>query len=232
MPRGSSASGTWGMKRPISRRRGFDEVFIHGEGGIGQSYPGSCGDAPGNTYFNPAILHNGTFEKTQGFCTDVFFAQATRWIDQQHPGPGPFFAYITPNAPHGPFVCPEKFSKPYLEVGMKPGEAAYYGMITNIDENMGRLMKALDNWKLDNQTLLIFMTDNGHPMRGLYNAGMHGNKGTAYEGGTHVPAFWRWKGVLPAGVDCKANHRAYRSVSDLRRTGRCRDPGRDPARRS
>ncbi len=64
-------------------RRGFDEVFIHGAGGIGQTYPGSCGDAPGNTYFNPAILHNGKFEKTQGFCTDVFFAQAMHWIDQQ-----------------------------------------------------------------------------------------------------------------------------------------------------
>jgi arylsulfatase len=77
-------------------------------------------------------------------------------------------------------------------------------MITNIDENIGRLMASLDGWKLDHQTLLIFMTDNGHPMRNLYNAGMHGNKGTAYEGGTHVPAFWRWTGVLPAGVDCKA----------------------------
>ncbi len=64
-------------------RRGFDEVFIHGCGGIGQSYAGSCGDAPGNTYFDPAILHNGTFEKTQGFCTDVFFTQAARWLDRR-----------------------------------------------------------------------------------------------------------------------------------------------------
>ncbi|HEX8203058.1 MAG TPA: sulfatase-like hydrolase/transferase, partial [Isosphaeraceae bacterium] len=54
-------------------RRGFDEVFIHGGGGIGQTYPGSCGDAPGNTYFNPALWHNGAFEKTQGYCTDLFF---------------------------------------------------------------------------------------------------------------------------------------------------------------
>ena len=62
-------------------KRGFDEMFIHGAGGIGQSYPGSCGDAPGNTYFNPAILHNGKFEKTKGYCTDVFFGQATSWIE-------------------------------------------------------------------------------------------------------------------------------------------------------
>jgi arylsulfatase A-like enzyme len=56
-------------------RRGFDEMFIHGGGGIGQTYPGSCGDAPGNTYFDPVILHNGVFDKTRGFCTDVFFGQ-------------------------------------------------------------------------------------------------------------------------------------------------------------
>ena len=53
-------------------KRGFDEVFIHGGGGIGQHYPGSCGDAPGNTYFSPLIIHNGKFEKTDGYCTDVF----------------------------------------------------------------------------------------------------------------------------------------------------------------
>ena len=69
-------------------QRGFDEVFIHGAGGIGQTYPGSCGDAPGNTYFNPAILHNGKFEKTQGYCTDVFFGQAAemdRGVKGQQP---------------------------------------------------------------------------------------------------------------------------------------------------
>ena len=65
--------------RPSSR--GFDETFIHGGGGIGQSYPGSCGDAPGNEYFDPAILHNNTFVVTQGYCTDVFFNQATTWIE-------------------------------------------------------------------------------------------------------------------------------------------------------
>jgi arylsulfatase len=62
-------------------RRGFDEMFIHGAGGIGQTYAGSCGDAPGNTYSNPAILHNGKFVRTDGYCTDVFFAQTARWIE-------------------------------------------------------------------------------------------------------------------------------------------------------
>src|SRR5688572_24827798 len=76
-------------------QRGFDEVFIHGAGGIGQSYAGSCGDAPGNTYFNPAIRHNGRFVKTKGYCTDVFFAQALNWMEARRRDQ-PFFAYITP----------------------------------------------------------------------------------------------------------------------------------------
>src|SRR5271169_1354576 len=63
-------------------KRGFDEVYIHGGGGIGQTYPGSCGDAPGNTYFDPVILHNGVFEKTHGYCTDIFFGQAMHWMDR------------------------------------------------------------------------------------------------------------------------------------------------------
>ena len=67
-------------------KRGFDEVYIHGAGGIGQSYPGSCGDAPGNMYTNPAPLHNGKFEKTPGYCTDLFYAQAIKWMDEKRQG--------------------------------------------------------------------------------------------------------------------------------------------------
>src|SRR6185436_1409079 len=73
-------------------RRGFDEVFIHGAGGIGQTYPGSCGDAPSNSYFNPYVLHNGRFVKTSGYCTDVFFAQALKWMEEKGRAPDPFFA--------------------------------------------------------------------------------------------------------------------------------------------
>ena len=182
-------------------RRGFDEMFIHGGGGIGQTYPGSCGDAPGNTYFNPAILHNGTFVKTDGFCTDVFFAQAMKWIEDRSRRSAPFFAYVVPNAPHGPYVCPDSYKKPYLDARMSDPDAAYYGMITNIDDNVGRLMKNLVQWGLDKRTLVIFMTDNGHARGNLYNAGMRGSKGGPYQGGTRVPAFFSWTGTLQAGVD-------------------------------
>src|SRR4051812_35160732 len=117
-------------------KRGFDEVFIHGGGGIGQTYPGSCGDAPGNTYFDPAILHNGTFEKTKGYCTDIFFAQAMKWIGSVKTGK-PFFAYVALNAPHMPLqVRPEDEAR---YTGKTPDEntAKYFGMVANIDDNMG-----------------------------------------------------------------------------------------------
>ncbi len=196
--------GKWhlGDEAPYQpNRRGFDEVFIHGAGGIGQTYPGSCGDAPGNTYFDPAILHNGKFEKTQGFCTDVFFSQALQWLGAKRTGKEPFFAYITPNAPHGPYVCPEKYAKLYEGKGLNQQAMAYYGMITNIDDNMARLLAKLKEWDLESKTLVIFMTDNGHPLAGLYNAGMRAAKGSPYQGGTRVPSFWRWPSVLPSGVD-------------------------------
>lgn len=196
--------GKWhlGDEAPYQpNRRGFDEVFIHGAGGIGQSYPGSCGDAPGNTYFDPAILHNGKFEKTKGFCTDVFFTQALRWIGEKRTGKEPFFAYLTPNAPHGPYVCPEKYAKLYEGKGLNQNAIGYYGMITNIDDNFATLLARLKEWDLERKTLVIFMTDNGHPIGNVYNAGMRSMKGSPYQGGTRVPAFWRWPGVLKPGVD-------------------------------
>ncbi len=176
-------------------KRGFDEVFIHGAGGIGQTYPGSCGDAPGNTYFNPAIRHNGRFEKTEGYCTDVFFNQAIKWINVARKKDSPFFVYITPNAPHSPLQCPEEYTKRYADK-VDPNVAKFFGMIANIDDNFGKLLAKLDEWKIADDTLVIFMTDNGGTAGvKVFNAGMRGAKATPYIGGTHVPSFWRW----PAG---------------------------------
>jgi arylsulfatase len=185
-------------------RRGFDEVYIHGAGGIGQTYPGSCGDAPGNTYFNPALWHNGRFEKTQGYCTDLFFAQALKWIDEKRTETEPFFAYITPNAAHAPLDCPEEYAKRY-EGKVPPNVAKFYGMIENIDDNFGMLLAKLRQWGLEEDTLVIFMTDNGGTAgTRIFNAGMRGAKGTAYQGGTRVPSFWRWPAGFSAGLDVDA----------------------------
>ena len=157
-------------------------MFIHGAGGIGQSYEGSCGDAPGNTYFNPAILHNGTFVKTKGYCTDVFFGQAIAWIDSVK-GKQPFFCYIATNAPHAPLdVRPEDEAR-YKEKVPQPNVAKFFGMIANIDDNVGRLLARLREWGIDSDTLVIFMNDNGGTAGvNVYNAGMRRREGDAVAG--------------------------------------------------
>ena len=180
-------------------KRGFDEVFIHGAGGIGQTYPGTCGDAPGNSYFSPAIKHNGTFEKTNGYCTDVFFGQALKWIEASSKGQQPFFAYIPTNAPHAPLDCPEEYIK-------RCGGNRFYGMIANIDDNVGKLMAKLKDLGIDDNTLVVFFNDNGGTA-GRFNAGMRGLKGTAFNGGTRAMSLWRWPGMLkPAACDKLTAH--------------------------
>ncbi|PAW65023.1 MAG: arylsulfatase [Opitutia bacterium Tous-C1TDCM] len=188
-------------------RRGFDEVFIHGGGGIGQTYPGSCGDAPGNTYFDPAILHNGRFVRTQGFCTDVFFAQATRWIETVR-GTRPFFAYVALNAPHAPYTARPEDAALYADKTPSREVAHFFGMIHNIDENVGRLLARLDALGLRENTLVIFMNDNGSAAGArLFNAGMRAQKGTPYLGGTRANSFWRWPGKIgPRDVPELAAH--------------------------
>jgi arylsulfatase len=181
-------------------RRGFDERFIHGGGGIGQTYPGSCGDAPGNTYFNPAILHNGRFVRSEGYCTDVFFAQAAKWIETVK-GKKPFLAWIALNAPHAPLqVRPEDEAR-YAGKVANTNAAKFFGMVANIDDNVGRLLAKLVEWGIERDTLVVFMNDNGTDggMLAGYNAGMRGRKGSPWLGGTHAAAFWRWPGRIAPG---------------------------------
>lgn len=198
--------------------RGFSEVFIHGAGGIGQSYEGSCADFPPNReadgkYFDNVILHNDTIVQTKGFCTDVFFQAALGWIKRQLDTETPYFAYISTNAPHGPMIAPESYKQRFAELGWDAGTQGRYGMIENIDDNFGMLMEKLDEWNAWENTLVIFMTDNGQASRSgnlngkrtpLFTAGFKTGKGSPYEGGTHVPAFWRWKGKLGENVDIPA----------------------------
>lgn len=185
--------------------RGFDEMFIHGAGGIGQTYPGSCGDAPGNKYFDPAILHNGTFEKTKGYCTDVFFAQAKKWIESVK-GKQPFYCHLATNAPHGPYIArPE--DKALFDGKVEGDDAAsFFGMLHNIDDNIGLLLAKLKEWGIENDTLVVFMNDNGGTAGvKTYNAGLHGSKGSPWMGGIKASSLWRWPGTLkpaPVGKLC------------------------------
>jgi len=190
------------------QNRGFDEVFIHGGGGIGQTYPGSCGDAPNNKYFDPAILHNGTFVKTTGYCTDVFFEQALQWIDTQTNAKQPFFAYIATNAPHGPLIARDEDKAVFKGMGLPEDVQSFYGMIHNIDQNIGTLIDRIDQQGIADNTLVIFMNDNGGTAGvKLFNADMRGSKGSPWIGGTRAASFWRWPGTLhPADCDALAAH--------------------------
>ena len=206
--------------------RGFDEVFIHGAGGIGQAYDCSCADAPGNQYFNPVIRHNGSFVKTEGYCTDLFFQAGLGWIKQVKDEGKPFFAYITTNAPHGPFIAPPENEKKFTDLGFTEKTAGFYGMIENIDTNLGLTLEKLKAWDLMENTVVIFMSDNGmtgggsgqpgkqigtdedgNPML-AWNANMRGQKASTDEGGVRVPFFVRWDGKIPADqqVDAVAAH--------------------------
>ena len=214
--------GKWhlGDEEPYQpHQRGFDETFIHGGGGIGQAYACSCADAPDNTYYGPIVRHNGQFVKTDGFCTDVFFTAALGWIDEVREADAPFFAYITTNAPHFPFDAPPENAQRFLDLGFPRKQAGFYGMVENIDENIGRLMRHVEQRGLLENTLVIFMSDNGttiggagHPDTPLgktpegeelhsYNAGMRGFKGSTFEGGVRVPFFVRWDGRIEPNRD-------------------------------
>ncbi|MBL8817414.1 MAG: arylsulfatase [Planctomyces sp.] len=200
-------------------RRGFDEVFIHGAGGIGQAYQCSCADVPNNGYFDPIVRHNGRFVKTHGFCTDVFFQSAIEWIGVQKDSRAPCFAYIATNAPHGPFLAPEANKQRFLKAGFTDEQAGYYGMIENIDHNVGLMMDRLKDWDLLKNTVVIFMSDNGMTGGGSgpaaapmgkgpdgipwssWNAGMKGLKGSPDEGGVRVPFFISWRDRIPAGLE-------------------------------
>ena len=208
----SGIFGKWhlGDEEPYRpENRGFDEVYIHGGGGIGQTFPGSCGDAPDNTNINPALWHNGKWEKTTGYCTDLFFTQAIKWIDAKRVAKQPFFAYIPLNAAHGPWVVPKEYYQQYLgKPGVSEDVAKFFGMLENIDTNFGALLAKLREWGIEDNTLVIYLgSDNGGFAEAckIFNAGMKGSKVTPYQGGTRSPGFYRWPaGGIPAGAECDA----------------------------
>jgi arylsulfatase len=207
--------------------RGFDEALIHGAGGIGQVNLGDFPPNKKNVYFDNVLLHNETIVQTKGFCTDLFFDAGLAWIKQQHEAKQPYFAYIALNAPHAPLVAPEKYTQRFRDLGYDKGTAGRYGMIENIDDNFGQMMDTLEQWDALDNTLIIFMTDNGAThlsakYKGkkikLFNANLKGGKNSPDEGGTHVPAFWQWKGVLDedVSVDVLTAHvDIYRTLVDL-----------------
>ena len=181
--------------------RGFEETLW-----FPSSHIGSVPDHWGNNYFDDTYRWNGKLKKFTGYCTDIFFDHAIDWIKQRTSAEEPFFAYLPTNTPHGPFYAPDedikvmkdrvaKLTLPNMAPHAKSNLIRYLAMIRNFDTNMGRLMTFLNEAGLEENTILLFMTDNGSTFgHAYYPAGMRGRKTQLWEGGHRVPCFIRWPG--------------------------------------
>ncbi|MCI0719873.1 MAG: arylsulfatase [Acidobacteria bacterium] len=198
--------------------QGFQEALTLNGGGIGQP-----SDPPGGeSYFDPILFGTGKPQETSGYVSDVITSAALSFIEKNRDRP--FFTYLAFNAPHTPLEVPEKDHRTYQQMNLKREDfpsaghpipqnfdpettARIYGMVENIDQNVGRLLQKLDELKLSEHTIVIFLTDNG-PQQPRYNAGMFQRKGSTHEGGIRVPCFVRWAGKFAAGrkVDRVAAH--------------------------
>ncbi len=198
--------------------QGFQYSLIHGGGGIGQ--PGDDIEnfiRKDSSYFNSTLIQNDGKVRSKGYCSDVFTDHAISFIKDRNASP--FFLYVSYNAPHDPLQLPKKYEEMYQNlkfdsesdkqngVGMteKEKESArkVYGMVTNIDDNVGRILNALKTEKLEENTIVIFMTDNGN-QQFRFNTGLRGLKGSVYEGGTRVPFLISGAGVFSENKEVKA----------------------------
>lgn len=176
----------------LPHHRGFQESVYHLGWGIT-----SMADLWQNDYFDGRFRKNGVLQQFSGYCTDVWFNLSLDWIKKRKANDEPFLLYLPTNAPHGPLWVPGKYKEPYDKPGVP---AAFFGMIANLDENLGRLLKTLDETGLAENTILVFFHDNGGTAGiKLFNAGLRGRKTTYYEGGHRAACFIRWPGgkLLP-----------------------------------
>lgn len=183
----------------LPQDRGFDTAVVHGGGGVGQTP-----DWWGNDYFDDTYWKNGKPEPFKGYCTDVFFDETEKFVGAHQDEP--FFVYLPTNVAHSPYHVAEKYTQRLLDLGLPRTPARFFGMIENFDERLGRFREFLKKKGLEDNTIFIFMTDNG-TAEGIpwddsdkaewkgFNAGMRGKKGSQFDGGHRVPFFIRW----PAG---------------------------------
>jgi arylsulfatase len=175
--------------RPMER--GFDTAKYHL--GFGMS------SAPefDNDYFNGRYHDNGVEKRFEGYCTDFWFGEAMKYMSERKAKNEPFFVYLPTNTPHGPAWVAEKYSAPYR----KPGQPAdFFGMIANLDENLGKMEEFLRTSGLRDNTIVVFMTDNGGTAGvNVFNSGMRDKKTAIYDGGHRVPCFVRWPAAKVGG---------------------------------
>jgi len=189
--------------------QGFDESLIHLSGGMGQPGDFTTFFKRDSSYYNPVLWYNGEQKAYDGYCSDIFADEAVSFIEQNHKKP--FFCYLSFNAPHTPLQVPEEYYNMYKDIDPSSGfendnrpfpimsekdkedARKVYAMVTNIDDNVGKVLQKLEELKIADNTLVIFMTDNG-PQQRRFNAGMRGLKSSVFRGGVRVPFYLR----LPA----------------------------------
>lgn len=196
--------------------QGFDESLVHLSGGMGQAGDVTTYFKKDKSYFDPVLWHNNKKEVYEGYCSDIFAEQAIKFIKKNKESP--FFCYLSFNAPHYPLQVPEKYylqyknidpasgfendNRPFSIMTDKDKEDArkVYAMVTNIDDNIGKLLKTLDDLHIADNTVVIFMTDNG-PQQIRYVNGMRGRKGDVYEGGIKAPFYIRYPSSFEKNKD-------------------------------
>lgn len=197
----TGAFGKWhnGMQWPYHpNARGFEEYF------------GFCSGHWGN-YFNPMLEHNGKLVRAKGYITDIFTNKAMSFIEKNKSKP--FFCYVPLCTPHSPMQVPDRFFKKFdgAKLKMRHRDAkkekpnhlrAALAMVENIDWNVGRLLKLLDDLKLADNTIVIYFSDNG-PNGWRWNGDMRGRKGSTDEGGVRVPMLIRWPANIAPGSRIK-----------------------------
>lgn len=183
--------------------QGFTETLVHKSGRLGQ-----VPDKP-NSYFDPLLWQNGRQVKKKGYCTNIFFDAALDFITENRDKP--FFVYLPTNVAHlsrevGLEIDPG-YSDPYRKMGLGEKSAKVFGMMTNVDENFGRMISKLEQLEIRENTLIIFLSDDGNARE--YNAGFRGHgQPSLYEGGIRVFCFAQWPGRIKPGlkVDRIASH--------------------------
>jgi arylsulfatase A len=211
--------GKWHLGRYMRyhpNHRGFDEYFGFWQYGFMNIYDDS-----------PELWDNKKPVAVEGYITDVLTTRAVHFIKSAKERP--FFLYLTYNAPHSPYLVPDKYIDPYLKAGLPLREARIYGMLTSIDENVGRVVASVDAAGLADNTVVIYMSDNGG-VSNFHKCGLRGNKGSCFEGGTRVPFIARWPRRFPAGavVEAPAQHiDLYPTLCELTGTSLPGGPARD-----
>ena len=191
--------------------QGFDESLIHLAGGMGQVGDFTNYFKKDTSYFDPILWHNNEQKPYKGYCSDIFTENAIEFIEKNKNNP--FFCYLSFNAPHNPLQVPDEYYQAYktldpidgIDPELIPNEKIsektkdntrkVYAMVTNIDDNLKKLFNKVDELGIKDNTIVIFMTDNG-PQHARYIAGMKGRKSSVYNGGIRVPFFLRFPAMF------------------------------------